>query len=68
MEKRKSVRILRLPELERRTGTRKPTIYRWIRDDAFPRPIKIGTRAVGWIEDEVYQWIESRPRADIGRN
>jgi prophage regulatory protein len=62
---KKNLTILRLPEVEKKTGARKPTIYRWIRQDAFPLPIKIGVRAVGWIEGEVDNWIESRPRAEI---
>jgi len=24
----------------------------------FPRPVKIGRRAVGWIEEDINQWIE----------
>jgi prophage regulatory protein len=28
--------------------------------DGFPRPIKIGSRSVAWIEEEVDAWIEAR--------
>ena len=31
-----------------------------MRDGSFPRPIKIGDRAVGFVEGELDQWIEQR--------
>jgi len=30
----------------------------------FPAPIKIGKRAVGWLEAEVHAWLESRQRSN----
>jgi prophage regulatory protein len=27
---------------------------------SFPRPVRIGKRAVGWVESEVDGWIEAR--------
>ena len=32
------------------------------RKGKFPAPIVIGPNAIGWYEDEVEDWIESRPR------
>nr|ART37181.1 D478 [uncultured bacterium] len=29
----------------------------------FPRRVKIGVRAVGWLESEVTAWLESRVAA-----
>lgn len=29
----------------------------------FPRPIKLGEHSVGWVEEEVIAWIESRIQA-----
>ena len=26
----------------------------------FPKPVKLGARAVGWVESEVTTWLESR--------
>jgi prophage regulatory protein len=30
---------------------------------AFPRPIRLGKRAVGWRERDVTEWLESREQA-----
>ena len=29
-------------------------------DPTFPRKLRIGLRAVGWLEHEIYQWLESK--------
>lgn len=57
------VRILRLPEVMTRTGLSRSTIYELIAKRQFPHPISIGTRAVGWIEDDINQWIVDRVAA-----
>jgi prophage regulatory protein len=35
-------------------------IYRLESEGRFPRRIKLGIRAVGWIEGEVESWIRER--------
>ena len=62
-------RFIRLPEVLRRTGYGRTSIYRKMEDGSFPRSVKLGgpledpnafdSRAVAWIEHEVDQWIES---------
>ena len=56
-------RILRSPQVERLTSLSKATLYRMVNSGAFPRPIKLGMRAVGWRRDEIDQWLGSRERA-----
>jgi prophage regulatory protein len=48
-------RILRLPEVERRTGRKRSAIYS---DPNFPSPVPIGPRAVGWLESEIDSWLQ----------
>jgi prophage regulatory protein len=52
--------FLRLPEVKAVTGLSKTTIYERIREAAFPLPVPIGKRAVGWVESEVKQWAANR--------
>ena len=53
-------RILRRKEVERLVGKRCSTIYSDIADGKFPRPIRIGNKAVGWLEDEIIEWQNAR--------
>jgi prophage regulatory protein len=55
--------IIRLPEVERRTGYRRSAIYRKIREGKMPAPIKLGDRASGWLESEIDEWIQARVNA-----
>jgi prophage regulatory protein len=57
------VNLILLPEVERRTTIRRATIYRLIKDGSFPRPVKIGRRIIGWVEEEIDLYIESRVAA-----
>jgi len=52
--------LLRLPEVERRTGLRRAHLYKLARAGHFPRPLKIGARASAWRASEVSDWIASR--------
>lgn len=56
-------RILRRPEVLRLTGLSTASIYRLMAQGAFPKPRKLGVRAVGWVAAEIQTWIESRERA-----
>ncbi|MCR6661945.1 MAG: AlpA family transcriptional regulator [Luteimonas sp.] len=49
--------ILRLPEVERRTGLRRTAIYNWIARGDFPKPLRLGPKASGWLESEIDQHI-----------
>ncbi|MDD9708311.1 AlpA family phage regulatory protein [Seohaeicola sp. SP36] len=40
-------RILRRPEVEARTGLSRSTIYLWIQQGEFPKPVALGARLVG---------------------
>lgn len=53
-----AARLLRLPEVCLRTGMSKAWIYDAMSRGLFPRPVRIGIRAVAWTEDELEQWQE----------
>lgn len=56
----RSVQILRLPMVCLATGLKRSMIYQLEAEQRFPHRIKIGTRAVGWIESEVQAWLAQR--------
>ncbi len=55
-------KVLRAKEVVLRTGLSRVTIWRRERDGDFPQRLDLGGGSVGWIEEEVEQWIESCPR------
>lgn len=54
------MKILRLPEVIATTGLGRSSIYAYVQKNAFPHPIRLTERAVGWKSDEVAAWIEQR--------
>ncbi len=48
-----TTKFLKLPEVRIRTGKSRSSIYQGVKDGTFPKPIKLGPRAVGWIEAEI---------------
>ena len=52
--------ISRRPQVQARTGIPKATMYAMMAMGTFPRPIKIGARAVAWLDSDIDRWIEAR--------
>jgi len=52
--------ILRANDVQRATGLSKSQRYRLIAAGKFPKQIKIGSRASGWLLEEIEQWIQAR--------
>lgn len=52
--------FLRRRQVETRTGLSRSTIYQYVKDGVFPKPVPLGPRAVGWLESEVNEWIAER--------
>jgi len=52
--------IRRLSEVKIITGLGASTIHGMVKKGAFPKPIKLGARASGWVLSEVHEWIEAR--------
>jgi predicted DNA-binding transcriptional regulator AlpA len=60
-------RLLMKPQVLELLNVSFPTLYDWMRKDQFPHPIELGppdgkNTALGWLAEEVDEWISSRPR------
>jgi prophage regulatory protein len=54
------LQVLRLPQVCKVTGLCRSMIYQLEAERRFPCRIKLGLRAVGWIEGEVQEWLAIR--------
>ena len=52
--------ILRLPAVKATTGLSRSTIYLRVTEGTFPKPVGLGSRAVGWLEAEIQDWVQRR--------
>ncbi len=48
-----TTKFLKLPEVRIRTGKSRSSIYQGMKDGTFPTAIRIGPRAVAWLELEI---------------
>jgi prophage regulatory protein len=54
------MKFLRFDTVRDRTGLSRSTIWRLERRGEFPRHRRISMNAVGWVEDEIDEWMLAR--------
>ncbi|MFG0430335.1 helix-turn-helix transcriptional regulator [Serratia liquefaciens] len=52
--------FIRIADVQRRTGYSKAWIYRLMSQGRFPASVKIGDRAIAFVESEIDTWISQR--------
>ena len=58
-------RLLTRREVEAMTGLSRSTLYALMSRGTFPRPLRVGGRAVRWSLAEIERWIANLPRAGV---
>ncbi len=51
------MRLIKLKDVMSNTGLARSTIYKYIAEGVFPKPVSLGERAVAWVESEIEEWI-----------
>jgi prophage regulatory protein len=54
--------LITIKDVIRRTSFSKTTIYRLVRAGQFPKPIRISTRRVGWLIQDLNDWVDAQTR------
>lgn len=52
--------ILRLLDVKKRTGLSRSSIYLRIANNEFPKSVSLGGRSIGWLEQDIDEWIIER--------
>ncbi len=53
-----STRLIRLKEVMHRVGLGRSTIYRWMDEGKFPKPLQLGACSEAWLQSDIYDWID----------
>ena len=56
----RNTQILRMPEVMKKLGASRSTIYRLMADENFPRSIKVTRRNIGWRLNDIENWLDTR--------
>ena len=54
------MKLIKLKTVMDCTGLARSTVYKFIAEGCFPKPVKLGARMVAWVEGEIQQWILER--------
>lgn len=50
-------------QIAARIGVSRNSVWRWVRNGTFPKPIKLSERVTRWRASEVEAWAAERERA-----
>lgn len=53
-------RLLRKPDVLARVPISKSSLDRWVAAGLFPTPVKVGPRAIAWLETDISAWEAAR--------
>jgi len=51
--------IYRRTDIEKQFGISRAGIYNMMAEGRFPKPVKLGERAVGWLEEDLKNWLDN---------
>jgi len=54
-----------MPEVCQITGLKPSTIYKLLKLQSFPTGVMLTSKARGWPEDQLKQWLEQRAEAQV---
>ena len=57
--------IIRFPKLHEITSLSRTTVWRLESNGNFPKRVIIGSRGVGWLLNEIQDWMATRPRSNL---
>ena len=61
-----NMKAIKLAQVKELTAFSSATIYRLIKIGEFPKQIKLAKRSSGWLQDEIYNWLEEKKNARDG--
>jgi len=59
------LKLLRFTDVRERTGLSRSTVWRLERRGAFPKHVQLSANIVGWLEEDVIEWIRSRASGSV---
>lgn len=54
------MKLIKLKQVMDCTGLARSTVYKFMADGQFPKPVKLGSKMVAWVESEVLAWIQEK--------
>jgi len=52
--------FLRVTQVAKKVGIGKSTVWLWVKEGKFPKPIKISSRVTVWDEEKIIEWQNNK--------
>ena len=56
----KEIQFYRLTQLKQQLSVSRSSIWAWVKNGTFPKPIKLGKNCTAWNSSDIHAWIEQR--------
>jgi len=50
-------------QVAKKYGVHRTTVWRWVKNESFPKPIKLSVGCTRWADKKIQDWEEKRPNA-----
>ncbi len=60
-------RVLKLNDVKELSGLSRSSIYAAMSRGEFPSQVKLGPRAVGWLQADIDAWIAALPKKHVAK-
>jgi len=60
MQNNKEVQFYRLSQLNQQLSVSRSSIWAWVKEGSFPKPIKLGKNCTAWNAEDVHEWVQKR--------
>jgi prophage regulatory protein len=54
------MKLIKLKQVMDCTGLARSTVYKFMADGQFPKPVKLGSKMVAWVESEIQEWVNEK--------
>jgi prophage regulatory protein len=54
------INLYRITQLVKKLVISKSTIWLWVKEGSFPKPIRLGKKSVAWLASDIENWIQER--------
>ncbi len=60
MQNNNEIKFYRLSQLKQQLSVSRSSIWAWVKEGSFPKPIKLGKNCTAWNAADVHAWVEKR--------
>jgi prophage regulatory protein len=60
MQNNNEIKFYRLSQLKQQLSVSRSSIWAWVKEGSFPKPIKLGKNCTAWNADDIHAWVEER--------